>query len=80
MLFSVNKIQTEAEIFNLGHRNKSNGTKQISYNTIIECHKQAKRFMGLRIDSDLNTGGYTKESQGENDQFTMIIKERLAVK
>ena len=47
-------IQTEAEIFNLGHRNKSNGPKQMSYKTIIECHKQAKRFMGLRIDSDLN--------------------------
>lgn len=54
ILFSVNKIQTEAEIFNLGHRNKSSGTKQMSYKTIIECHKPAKRFMGLRNDSDLN--------------------------
>lgn len=53
ILFSVSKTQTEAEIFNLGHRNKSNGTKQMSCKTIIECCKQANRFMGLRIDSDL---------------------------
>lgn len=44
----------------------------MSYKTIIEWHKQANRFMGLRIDSVLmqTQEDIQKESQGENDQCT----------